>query len=118
MSAILIVDDDPYCAEELAEALDHAGLSVSWCSDSTEALRRGVDPALRLVITDLRMPGIGGERLIAQLHASRPELRFVIITGHAGHADDRLTGGREILARFGKPVHSPAVVTLAREALS
>lgn len=118
MSVILIVDDDPYCAEELAEALENAGLSVSWCSDPTEALRLGTYPVTRLVITDLRMPGIGGERLIEQLHASRPELRFIIITGHAGHADDPLTGGREILARFGKPVHSPAVVRLAREALS
>jgi DNA-binding NtrC family response regulator len=118
MSAILIVDDDPYCAEELAEAFESTGLSVAWCSDPVEALRRGVDPAVRLVITDLRMPGIGGERLIKQLHVSRPELRFIIITGHAGHADDPLTGGREILARFGKPVHSPSVVRLAREALS
>jgi DNA-binding NtrC family response regulator len=118
MSAVLIVDDDPCCAEELAEALEDAGLAVSWSSDPEEALRRGADPSVRLVITDLRMPGIGGERLIALLHAERPDLRFIVITGHAGHADDPFTGGREILARFGKPVRSPAVVKLVLEALA
>ncbi len=118
MSAVLVVDDDPCCAEELAEALEDAGLAVSWSSDSEEALRCGADPSLRLVITDLRMPGIGGERLIAMLHAERPELRFIVITGHAGHADDPFTGGNEILARFGKPVRSLAVVKLCQEALA
>ncbi|HKU04751.1 MAG TPA: response regulator [Bradyrhizobium sp.] len=118
MSAVLVVDDDPYSAEELAEAFEDAGIAASWSSDPEEALRRGADPSIRLVITDLRMPGIGGEQLIAQLHAERPDLRFIVITGHAGHADDPFTGGCEILARFGKPVRSPAVVKLALEALA
>ncbi len=118
MSAVLVVDDDPCCAEELAEALENTGIAVSWASDPAVALRFGADPALRLVITDLRMPGINGELLIALLHAENPTLRFIVITGHGGHADDPFTGGREILARFGKPVHSSAVVKLCLETLA
>src|SRR5258708_11763609 len=98
MTTVLIVDDEALAAEETAEALELAGLSTQWSADPFDALARAADSAIGLVVTDLRMPGLDGAHLIDRMRASRPDLRFVIVTGH-GTIDQGPADPPEILAR-------------------
>ncbi len=42
-----------------------------------------------VVITDLLMPGMGGNELIQRLHRSDPGLPIVVVTGHTTFGEDR-----------------------------
>jgi DNA-binding NtrC family response regulator len=78
---VVVVEDEVGVRELLEEVLAGAGYRVTGYGNGAsalEALARGDDADL--VITDLRMPGLGGERLLAELRARRPELNVVVIT--------------------------------------
>jgi two-component system response regulator AtoC len=82
MARVLVVDDEPGLREFLADALRPAGHDVTTAPDAERALqlldRRGFD----LVITDLRMPGLGGLELLRRVRAEQPEVEVVVLTAH------------------------------------
>src|SRR5688500_10800558 len=83
MSAhVLVVDDEPPMRQVLAALLENAGYAVSRAADGREALGlvRAQDPDL--VLTDLRMPGMPGDELLAALRRDFPEIPVVVLTAH------------------------------------
>lgn len=110
---LLIVDDEPLVAEEMAEALDLAGIPAQWSTDPLEALARAAALDIRLVVTDLRMPGLDGAVLIDRLRAFCPGIRFVIVSGH-GAAGNDAADPPDVLGRFRKPVDVAALIALLR----
>ncbi|HEX6766524.1 MAG TPA: sigma-54 dependent transcriptional regulator [Polyangiaceae bacterium] len=81
-STILCVDDDPAVGKVLSALLAQAGMNALTASNGSEALellgRRAVD----LVVSDLRMPGIGGMDLLRSIVERWPDLPVVILTAH------------------------------------
>jgi DNA-binding NtrC family response regulator len=78
---VVVVEDEAGVRELLEEVLAGAGYRVTGSGNGAkalEALARGLDADL--VITDLRMPGLGGEQLLAELRTRRPEVNVVVIT--------------------------------------
>jgi two-component system C4-dicarboxylate transport response regulator DctD len=79
---VLLIDDDPHLRQALSQTLDLAGLRVQALGDA-----RGVADALPtdwpgVVVSDIRMPGLDGLQLLAQLHGRDSELPVILITGH------------------------------------
>ena len=67
---ILVVDDDALARFILADQLDALGcLHVDTASDGLEALQQALGRRYDLVITDLCMPNMGGQLLLAALRA-------------------------------------------------
>jgi DNA-binding NtrC family response regulator len=116
MTGVLVVDDEPASAEETAEALVDAGLSACWTSDPNEALARAGDRGIGIVVTDLRMPRVDGGDLIRRMLWLRPELRFIVVTGHA--ADDVPVEADVVLDRFAKPYDIAELVASVVRAVS
>lgn len=83
MASILIVDDDPLVRESLELELLEAGFEVSTSADGMSALRIAQDVSFDLVLCDIRMPGIQGLEVLAQLKAANPRLRTIVMTGYA-----------------------------------
>ena len=80
--SILFVDDEAELCEAAAEWLGVCGFSVTTATDPKTALAR-FDPArLDSVVTDVRMPGMSGIDLLAQLRDRAPDLPVVLLTGH------------------------------------
>ena len=79
----LIVDDEMPIRRLLARLLERRGFTVIEAESGDAALSTAREQALGLVICDIRMPGMTGVDLFAQLCASRPELRrrFVFMSG-------------------------------------
>jgi DNA-binding NtrC family response regulator len=78
---VVVVEDELGVRELLEEVLTGAGYDVVGfpsAAPALEALSGGEDADL--VITDLRMPGLGGDELLIQLKARRPEVNVVVIT--------------------------------------
>ncbi|MFP4055287.1 MAG: HD domain-containing phosphohydrolase [Candidatus Brocadiia bacterium] len=80
---ILVVDDEPKICHMLEAALRPAGYAVESCLDGASALERFRAQPHDLVISDLRMPGLGGFELIRQIKEAHPHTMVVAITGHA-----------------------------------
>jgi len=80
---ILVVDDEPKICRMLQAALQREGYAVRTSVDGAVALEQFRAAPYDMVISDIRMPGVGGLELIRQIKESRPETIVVAITGHA-----------------------------------
>ncbi|WP_025321683.1 sigma-54-dependent transcriptional regulator [Deferrisoma camini] len=79
---LLVVDDDPDMRLALELTLRKAGYRCTLAADGQEALdllrRQGFD----LVVTDLRMPRVGGIELLERMSAAAPHTPALVITAH------------------------------------
>jgi len=81
---ILLVEDNENLREGGRKLLEPLGYRVLTGANGREALEvcqvvKGID----LVITDLVMPEMGGERLMQELRKATPDLKVLAITGYA-----------------------------------
>lgn len=79
---VFVVDDEPSLREVVARILKDAGAEVAAAGDGETALR-SLAFAPRVVVSDVRMPGMGGGRFYERCLQQEPRLRgrFVFITG-------------------------------------
>jgi len=85
---ILVVDDEPAIRSAISRYLRRRGHQVDVASEGTEALRILLNPQAAdydVVLSDLRMPGLGGDQLLAELRAGGHgvERRLMFLTGEA-----------------------------------
>ena len=81
---MLVAEDEALIALSLADLLEAEGYDVALAPDGADALdaARRMGDALRVLVTDLNMPRMGGEDLIQAVRADRPGLP-VAVTGSA-----------------------------------
>jgi DNA-binding response OmpR family regulator len=84
---ILIVDDEEDFAVALAERLAIRGFQVEATTSGSEALSRVRATDFRVVILDVRMPGINGVTLMSEIKLKRPDARIILVTGHGSMSD-------------------------------
>jgi len=85
---VLIVDDDVVLLKALPEALllRMEGVAVDTCDSAPSALRQINATDYDAIVADIKMPGMDGLALLAEIRALRPETPTLLITGH-GHDD-------------------------------
>lgn len=79
---ILIIDDEKNIREGLSAALELDGYSVKLAANGAEGLTLIEKGDIDLVITDLRMPGISGEEVLAKVRGESPGIPVIVLTGH------------------------------------
>ncbi len=79
---VLLIEDDTGLAANLRDVLADEGFKVTLCTRGDEGLRRATNDECDVVLTDLRLPGMGGLELLRQLHAAQPRLPIVLMTAH------------------------------------
>jgi putative two-component system response regulator len=80
--AALVVDDERAVRELIARILDGSGYRPVIASSGHEAISHVEDQDFAVVLTDINMPGsISGLDLIEELHARRPSLPIILVTG-------------------------------------
>jgi DNA-binding NtrC family response regulator len=79
-AAILVVDDDREMANLLCDVLREAGYDASGANSAAQALAQVRDEFPDLLISDVRMSGMSGHQLQAELRELVPDLPVVIIT--------------------------------------
>jgi len=84
---ILIVDDDPALLEALPEALHLriSDLDIDTCDSGHEALERIAETEYDALVVDIKMPGMDGLELLAEIRKVRPDTPTILITGHGDH---------------------------------
>lgn len=87
MIRILVVDDELSMREFLKILLEKDGYAVTVAPDSSTALEITENEEIHLVITDIRMPGMSGLELLAELKHRFPALPVIMITAFASPDD-------------------------------
>ena len=80
---VLVVDDAIDALQTLADILGVAGYAVRTAPSAERALQILGGTSIDLVITDLRMGGMGGMGLIRSLHRDFPDLPVIALSGFA-----------------------------------
>jgi signal transduction histidine kinase/CheY-like chemotaxis protein len=109
---VLLVDDDALVFEAMHGALVDAGFDVVAVSAAQAALALlETTQPFDVLVTDMSMPRMDGLRLIRALHAQRPNLPSILMTGFPDSAATATmavaTGGRMAVMR--KPVSTEAL---------
>lgn len=87
----LVVDDEPLIRSSLLDALEAEGFKVVEADGASGALRALAEvPDIAIMISDVKMPGMDGLELARLAAAQRPELKIIIISGHANAVDPRI----------------------------
>lgn len=116
---VLVIDDDSATVDAYARSLRRAGLGCMTAADGWQALELlsgGLRP--KVIVSDLRMPELGGIEFAQQLHKmSAYRARLIFVSGNVGLEDAleaiRL-GACEMLC---KPIDAEALVRAVKTAL-
>jgi DNA-binding NtrC family response regulator len=84
--SILIVDDDARMLKALEKVLSQEGASVTCAELAMDAFNAVAARAgeFNLIITDLRMPSVRGERVVQVIHEILPYMPIVVLTAFGG----------------------------------
>ena len=79
---ILIVDDDPSMRMALSETLEACGYDVESAENGSEALQKFQVQSFEIVVTDMRMPRMGGMDVLKGVKKISPQTPVILITAY------------------------------------
>lgn len=114
---IHVVDDDPAVRDSLAFVLGTANWEVRSYDSGTALLKRAENLEPGLIITDVRMPGMTGLELIAELKQRGVAHPIIVLTGHAdvSMAVEAMKAG--VVDFLEKPYEDTALLTAVERGL-
>lgn len=116
---ILLVDDDDVVRDMCQQILEKANYKVILAANGQEALElyNQQKEEISMVLLDLIMPVMGGERCLTELLAINPSLKIVVVSGYQGEttARDLISAGAK--AAIYKPFGPHEVLKVVRNVL-
>ena len=111
---ILLVEDEPAVRQLFSQALSRSGYRVYEARNGQEAIKvfDQHGDVIDLLLTDMRMPFMGGAELARQLRTRRKTLKLLCISGYAGGSELEFSG--DFLA---KPFSRDELLAKVREIL-
>jgi DNA-binding NtrC family response regulator len=79
---VLVVEDEQNMQAVMRMILEGAGHEVLAADSGESALSYLKDPKLDVVLSDLKMPGMGGEAFIIRARQQRPDVPVIVVTAH------------------------------------
>ncbi len=115
---ILLVDDETFVRDALADLLGRRGFAVRVAGGVDEALDPDLLAGLDAIITDLRMPGKDGLELVRELTRREIRLPILVLTayGTIGSAVECMRAGASDYLL--KPTHGDELVMVLERALA
>jgi len=115
---ILVVDDDPNLLRVVSLRLQKEGYAVTSVDSAEKALAQVAVTAPNLVLTDLKMGGMGGLALFEALARRLPGLPVIIMTAH-GTVPDAVTATRRgVFGFLPKPFENQQLLLEIERALA
>jgi len=116
---VLVTEDEDAVRTLVRRVLEKSGYTVLTARDGTEALRLAAEQgdAIDLLLTDVKMPGIGGVELALQIRRICPRIRVLYMSGFAEDNADRRAELREGVNLIDKPFTGGELSRAVRSAL-
>jgi DNA-binding NtrC family response regulator len=80
---VLVIDDEQIVLDSVHKILTQEQFEVDTAISSRKGLDLAIQKGYDLVLTDIRMPEIGGMRVLRDIKRVKPSTTVVIITGYA-----------------------------------
>jgi PAS domain S-box-containing protein len=116
---ILVVEDEASVRRLVRVVLERSGFKVLEATNGRSALALTAEQTepIDLVLTDVRMPEMGGLELSQRLREARPETRVIFMSGYASPSASEQALMREAGEVLLKPFSPPELLARLREAL-
>ncbi len=100
---ILVIEDEVAVNNNIRKILAKKGYQVDQAVTKEEALQKIDQRAYKLVLLDLKIPGVKGLELLRAIREKRPESMVIIITGYASIETAKETARLGAVAYLPKP---------------
>jgi FixJ family two-component response regulator len=114
---VAVVDDDPRILQSLANLLESADYAVRVFASATALLESACVAEIDCLISDIDLPMMDGFELLRAIHAARPELPIILITGHPNLLNRLPPMGTGLYRLFKKPFDGQDLLTAVGDAL-
>jgi CheY-like chemotaxis protein len=115
---VLVVEDEAAVRITTRRVLERHGFAVLEARHGADALLvwREHGESIVGIVTDLRMPEMGGRELVAQLRADRPDLPVVYVSGYSDRVSVNVAGGHDRFVE--KPFTAEALLRAVTDAVT
>jgi CheY-like chemotaxis protein len=103
MRRYLFVDDNVEFAENMVEIVGDCGAECEMAGGGAEAIERVKRTRFDAIVTDMRMPEMGGAAVVHEIRRVDPGLPAVVLTAYAGDADLESARREGLVAVLAKP---------------
>ena len=113
---VLVVEDEPIIRLGMVSSIEDAGFTVIEAANADEAIARlALDDGVRVVVTDVDMPGsMDGIRLAHYVRNRWPPIRLLVISGKVGVVATELPEGARFMSKpYQEPMLIQTIETLA-----
>ncbi|MDY6990863.1 MAG: PAS domain S-box protein [Thermodesulfobacteriota bacterium] len=116
---ILLIEDEEPLLKLGKQLLERLGYSVVTSTNGSEALEAfSAEPdRFDLVITDMTMPGMTGDRLASEIMKIRPDIPVILCTGFSPTITEKKAKALGIRAFLMKPLHKGDIAKTVRQVL-
>lgn len=114
---VLVVDDDEDVREALTDALESEGLHVAGAAaDGPSAVFMADRLVPRVVLMDVRMPGMSGLDAVRLIKAHHPEIQVVVLSANVDPALKESASEAGAVAYLEKGIETALIADAIREA--
>ncbi len=114
---ILIVEDEVNSLKIFSNTLRRHGFDVHTARTAEDALQSIKDSTYDLIITDIKLPGMSGEKLLEKIKVTMPEIQVIMITAY-GTIESAVNAMRKgAYTYLTKPVDLNLLVSVTRDAI-
>lgn len=104
MTKVLIVDDEEMIREEFREALEFEDFDVTTAASAIEALKICDDTEFDVIVSDLKMPNMGGLEFLRELRTRMVKAKLYVVSGHGAESNEDEALEIGAIACFSKPL--------------
>ena len=80
---VLVIDDEDIVLKSVNKILSEENYEVDVSSSGRQGIDRAIERSYDVILTDIRMPDIGGMRVLRDIKRAKPSLAVIMITGYA-----------------------------------
>ncbi|RME69148.1 MAG: sigma-54-dependent Fis family transcriptional regulator, partial [Nitrospirae bacterium] len=115
---VLLIDDEVNTLRVFTNTLMREGFEVNSARSAEEALKMLEENSYDVVVSDIKLPGIPGDKLMEKVKVRLPELPFILITAFATVESAVSAMKRGAYTYLTKPVDTEALVSVIKEAIN
>jgi CheY-like chemotaxis protein len=113
---VLLVDDEIDFTAGLSKVLRRRGFEVETASDGLTAVSRIAQKPFDVIVLDVKMPGMDGLQVLAEIKRLEIEARVILLTGHLSSSEEQAGLKKGVFAYLFKPFPTLKLVSLIQEA--